>query len=169
MVGDDHRGGTFIDCRSSVISGENAFDGDSGQARDCGSISVIPGTAALASAALTSTKFHRSFARMRRSQLTDRVAQELAIQPGRARICEGMNLVQQASAHQFFHAIAEVALAQSSNGRVDGDHQSGATPTRARSITARTRRDAHQNRAESRPDRKSSFDVSTRWRDGERM
>src|SRR6266436_2668826 len=89
MVGDDHRGGTFIDCASSVIPGENAFDGDRARPETAIHLRSFQVTAALASAALTSTNSIGPLPGMTTFGNLDRPPsrRKLAIQPGRARIC----------------------------------------------------------------------------------
>ena len=130
MIRDHHCGSARIHGTTSVVAGEQALDHDRPGPVLANPAQVVPGHSRAGQRGRNINQLHRALAwddHVR--QPGETAVEQVTDQPSGARqhLRKKWNLGQQAAAHQFFHAIAEVALAHSRYRRVDGDHQGGAT------------------------------------------
>src|SRR5208282_5110387 len=128
MIGNGNCGGAFIDGAARIVSGGDAFDDDGAVPQVANPFQVAPGHGALGESGGDVDEGHGTFAGNDDVEEWRHTAvQQKTRQPSRARehVRKKGKFLEEATADEFLHSVAIVALADSSYGGVDRNNERG--------------------------------------------
>jgi len=126
VIGDDDGGGTNVDGAAGVVGGENSFCDDGAGPEFPEPAKIFPGDDSATECGADVDERQRAFAGNddvgeRRSAAIEKKRSEPT--GAREKLRDVWKFREERAAEKFFHAVARIALAQTGDGRVDGDDE----------------------------------------------